>query len=208
MDGTKKRYQFDYSTSPSDVRLNIERQAALLRTFIKDFQTYVVDPSSVVNERYEKRREILRKIDSLDVPDIFDALHAINGALSSKKIDSYLLLSASEAYSWLAFFKSANTNTSLSDMLATRAVASYLVSSLFTEATNPDESLTLGLLLLGLDYPASSLKTLEVHSSKMDLKRTLLIAYIQNDTKELYTVIFLRESGHTVKRLPVPLRMR
>lgn len=124
--------------------------------------------------------ELAELLSHFDYMDIFGALQQIDQHLASGSFGPEVLLSASEIYSWLAFFKNRNQDRKLSDFLAVRAICYYILGCL-GDVSEEHESFCKGLLLLALDYPAFAEKSF---SGKLEIEK-ILKAYIRYDFNTL-----------------------
>lgn len=180
--GSSEKYEVILSNRAKDIGENLKTLAATIKKFSKkrqsEWRAFKHDKPGY-NKFQDELTELLSRFDYLDV---FGALQQTDQHLASGNFGPEVLLSASEIYSWLAFFKNRSQYRKLSDSLAVKAVGYYILGCLGNGAEE-GESFSKGLLMLALDYPAFAE---ESFSGKSEIEK-LLTAYIRYDFDTLGT---------------------
>jgi len=173
-----QKYDLVLSTKGSDIIQNMNALEQAVGSFKRNNGAATSPSSNIFTaQSFDRVRKLISRF---DYEDMISALQFVENRIGSGDEGPASLLAACEVYSWLAFFKNSNANRKLSDFLSELAVASYLVGKSFCNE-NTDTSYYQGLLLLSLDYPAASAKTLDpAHPAG-----GLLSAYIKYDFKAL-----------------------
>ena len=190
IDGSKSQsYELEISTEPERIFDNIQSLNKVLKKFSNDFSDALMPLSSVKTVKSTGKEEITRLIYTFDYMDIFDALRKIESGLNVINFNAELLLQASDIFSWLTFFKSANEDKYLADLFAVHSVSNYLIATLFKPLNEADLINSQGLLMQGLGYPAEA----ERRFSQNPLLRTrnieLVIAYIRKKPNEILSLL-------------------
>lgn len=176
-----KTYTATLSTKAEEVDNNLTELAAIMGNIARDFPTKHV----FANTPHELPMDSL--IQQLDYTKIFMGFSEVEISLREGKSSAASLLSVSELWSWLAFFKTVQSNQALSDSLVTQASSMWLVAQAFKNSL-PTNSYQRGLLLLALDYPAMALNVWQAKppSAEREGKMvTLLQAFVKNDVETL-----------------------
>jgi len=176
-----KTYTATLSTKAEEVDNNLTELAAIMGNVAHDFPTQHV----FANTPHELNMDYL--VQQLDYTKIFIGFSNIEISLREGKSSAASLLNVSELWSWLAFFKTVQTNQALADSLVMQASSVWLVAQAFKNSL-PADNYQRGLLLLALDYPAMALNVWQAKppSAEREGKMvTLLQAFVKNDVATL-----------------------
>lgn len=196
--GSRKRtYEFGISTKIEDVEKNLEGAARILSKFSDDFSGQVHSLNSV-KRVYDggdgMTGEIFEDIYSLDYLKIFGALKKVEKEISPQGAAPELLYLASEAFSWLMVSKNVYEFTDLVDYLGRHAVSNYLVARVLDGRGAPEPGRSLGLLLMGLDYPGAAVKVLDGVKNNRQVVE-VLSAFARRDVDVLKSIGADRKRG-------------
>ncbi|EIJ43372.1 Zn-dependent protease with chaperone function [Beggiatoa alba B18LD] len=176
-----KSYQATLSTKAEEIDKNLSELTNVMVGVTRDFPAVL----QLGSESYDFQLDNLFK--DFDYEKIFTTMQTVEQQMLAGKASPANLLTISELWSWLAFFKSTQNNLQLSDEFATQATASYLLAQAF-KASLPRDSYQRGLLLFALDYPAMALNAWQAQTvtDKREMSRmTQLQAFIRHETEIL-----------------------
>ncbi len=193
-------YVLRLSNSPKETIQNLDRAEKLFMTVINELSW-----SSTLVNKSKISSDVQRpfSITNIDHLSFLAKLDDISKRLNTDRIPGSELYNASEIFSWLAFFKRANQNKSIRNILAERAISSYLLA-VSTKSQDLHSQYTKGLLLIGMGYPGASASVL-LSINEPDGLTMALIAFIQLRIDVIDSLI---ENGSLNEELGLYLRAR
>ncbi len=196
----KRSFVLRLSNRPKESIANLDRALELLQAFSGDLQSNS-NHSLQSNPASEMPRPYA--MGNFDQLELLEVLGDVSARLHANRGSGTELYNAAEILSWLAYFKQANENQTLRDLLAERAVSNYLLAA----SLSPQDAqarFSKGLLLLGMGFPAASERTFQEIEEPGDIA-TAVLAYIHG-RPEAITSLF--ENGSLANRLGFYLRAR
>ncbi len=174
--GEVEEYEIILSNRADKISENFQNLKNTIRNFSEQHQNERREFKGSRSGYNAFRDEQMELLSHFDYSDMFHGLQQVEQSLMSGNLGPEVLFSASEIYSWLAFFKNRNENRKLSDMLATKSTCYFLLGSL-GDFAKEHESFCEALLLLSLDYPDAA----ERSFTDISELEKMLKAYIRQD---------------------------
>ncbi|ALG66505.1 M48 family metallopeptidase [Beggiatoa leptomitoformis] len=183
-----KSYPVTLSTDADEVDKNISGLSAVMNAVARDF------PTSQVLGNKPQVLDMDKILQEINYETVFTELSNIEQAIKQGTGSAESLLTASELWSWLAFFKMTQANQTLANKLVTQSASLYLLAQAF-KSSLPEDNYQRGLLLLALDYPAMAL-TVWQSQPPAGTREMKIIALLQ---------AFIRHNVESLKKQNTPL---